>query len=112
MTTTTRRDVIKKVFIAPVILTWPVTPSMARAGSNDVSDGSGEHWTVTVLGAEDNGTTAQTFFGDGTYLLFPEGQTYIHQGNWVFIGWYPMVTLPPDFPMVTLGPTMIAVSPK
>ena len=31
---TTRRDVLRKVFVTPVILTLPVLPSFARAGSN------------------------------------------------------------------------------
>ena len=36
---TTRRDVLRKtVFIAPVILTLPVIPSFAKAGSNGGHD--------------------------------------------------------------------------
>ena len=36
---TTRRDVLRKtVFIAPVVLTLPVIPSFAKAGSNEGHD--------------------------------------------------------------------------
>jgi len=36
---TTRREVVRKaVFIAPVILTLPVIPSFAKAGSNGTED--------------------------------------------------------------------------
>jgi hypothetical protein len=36
---TTRRDVLRKaVFIAPVILTLPVIPSFAKAGSNEADE--------------------------------------------------------------------------
>ena len=42
---TTRRDVLRKaVFVAPVILTLPVIPSFAKAGSNeDDPEDHGEH---------------------------------------------------------------------
>jgi len=40
---TTRRDILRKaVFIAPVILTLPVIPSFAKAGSDD-ADGQDDH---------------------------------------------------------------------
>jgi hypothetical protein len=32
--TETRRDLIKKVFVFPIVLTWPVQPSFARSGSD------------------------------------------------------------------------------
>jgi hypothetical protein len=43
---TTRRDILRKaVFIAPVILTLPVIPSFAKAGSDgaDEQDDHGDH---------------------------------------------------------------------
>jgi hypothetical protein len=41
---TTRRDVLRKaVFITPVILTLPVIPSFARAGSNAADDQDDPH---------------------------------------------------------------------
>lgn len=44
---TTRREVLRKaVFVAPVILTLPVTPSFARAGST----GSHEQGGATIGG--------------------------------------------------------------
>jgi hypothetical protein len=39
MATTTRRDALKAAaYVAPVILTWPVVPSFASAGSANSDD--------------------------------------------------------------------------
>jgi hypothetical protein len=47
--TETRRDVLKKAtWVAPVILTWPVLPSFARAGSDDVPEPSGKRDGVPI----------------------------------------------------------------
>ena len=50
---TTRREILRKaVFIAPVVLTLPVIPSFAKAGSNGADDPE-EHG---VHGEQDNVT--------------------------------------------------------
>jgi hypothetical protein len=51
---TTRREVLRKaVFIAPVILTLPVTPSFARAGST--RGDQGDQGGATISGATISG---------------------------------------------------------
>jgi len=51
---TTRREILRKaVFIAPVILTLPVIPSFAKAGSN----GADDHDDHGYQGDEDNATS-------------------------------------------------------
>jgi hypothetical protein len=57
---TTRREILRKaVFIAPVILTLPVIPSFAKAGSDgaDDSDDHGEHGegSATTGGSQSQG---------------------------------------------------------
>jgi hypothetical protein len=53
---TTRREVLRKaVFIAPVILTLPVTPSFAGAGST--RGDQGDQGGATISGATISGAT-------------------------------------------------------
>jgi len=53
---TTRRDVLRKaVFITPVILTLPVIPSFARAGSNEGDDPDDQNNGNTSSGSESSG---------------------------------------------------------
>jgi len=48
---TTRREILRKaVFIAPVILTLPVTPSFARAGSSGTNGEQGDQGGATISG--------------------------------------------------------------
>ena len=50
---TTRREVLRKaVFIAPVILTLPVTPSFARAGSTDARGQGNQNGATTSGGSQ------------------------------------------------------------
>ena len=54
---TTRREILRKaVFIAPVILTLPVIPSFAKAGSNGADDPEehGEQDNVTGSGGSES----------------------------------------------------------
>src|SRR5262245_4453260 len=73
---TTRREVLRKaVFIAPVILTLPVIPSFAKAGSNEVDDPEdhGEH-------GEQSGTT--------TGVSQIQSQRRRRRGHhWLFFNW-------------------------
>jgi hypothetical protein len=46
--TETRRDALKKTWIVPLILTWPVLPSFARSGSDDVREALPERKGVPV----------------------------------------------------------------
>ena len=73
---TTRRDVLRKaVFIAPVILTLPVIPSFARAGSNetDQQEGHGEH------GEQGDGT--------GSSGSQSQGRRRRRHRGWWFFNW-------------------------
>jgi len=100
MTTMERRDLLKTAWIAPLILTWPVTPSMARAGSDDVQDRDHDDspWRVTIY--QDDAASAH-WFHNGDYMIFGTGQVYVLRGDWIYIGLYgSSAGLPSDFPVL------------
>jgi hypothetical protein len=71
---TTRRDVLRKVvFIAPVILTLPVIPSFAKAGSNEADDPD-DHGEHGEGGATTGGSQSQ-------------GRRRRHHRGWWFFNW-------------------------
>ena len=96
-------------------------PSFARAGSDDGAAPAGGEtttlptptggWTATVLGPTPVGTTSSTFFGDGSYVIYPGGQVYLTRRIGSYQGQYGAVALPAGFPQLTLGADPIAVVP-
>ena len=52
---TTRRGLLKAVFVAPVILTLPAIPSFARSGSNGHSDDDLQDGLQENQGGQQNG---------------------------------------------------------
>ncbi len=101
MTTMDRRDLLKAAWVAPLILTYAVTPSMARAGSQDVADGDeSSSWTVTTYR---DGEGWGHWFSQGDYMVFGTGQTYVLRGDWTYIGMYgSSAELPAGFPTLHL----------
>ena len=75
---TTRRDVLRKtVFIAPVILTLPVIPSFAKAGSN-VGHDQDEQGYQGHRGDQDDANTS----GGGS-----QSGRRRRRHNWWFFNW-------------------------
>jgi hypothetical protein len=90
-----------------------LTASAARADIVTVVDG----WTVVY---HITGEPTTHFFGDGTYLFLllgsaGYGTVYVHQTNWVFLGYLGDVTLPEGFPQISFdlggADTQVAIVP-
>jgi len=98
----TRRDLLKKAFVAPFVMSFPAMPSLARAGSG--SPPSSPTWTVTYSTRGDVSQQTQ-FYGPGAYLFLQTPDSipvYLQQGNWSFLGLYGQgAPVPAGIPAIT-----------
>jgi len=94
-------------------LTLLLITSAASADITTVVDG----WTVVY---HITGEPTNHFYGDGTYLFLLSGSAgygtvYVHQTNWVFLGFLGEVALPEGFPQISFdlggAETQVAVVP-
>src|SRR5262245_14571592 len=80
-----KRAFLKQVWVWPVIATYAVTPSMARAGSNEVPETTQETtWTIDYSIRGDI-SQVNRFYGTGAYLFLKTPDSipvYLQQGGW------------------------------
>jgi len=97
----------------PAILTLPVLPSFARAGSNDYEP-SEPTWSVDYSTRGDIGQVNQ-FYGTGAYLFLKtptaDIPVYLQRSGWQYQGSYGQVDLPEGIPDIRFtGPFDQAVA--
>lgn len=86
----TRRDLLKKAFVAPFVLSWPAMPTFAGAASGPPPPSS-DTWTITYSTRGD--VSHAQFYGAGAYLFLktPDGSipVYLQAGGWwSYLGLY------------------------
>lgn len=103
--TDTRRALLKKAFVAPIIMSLPAMPTFAGAASGPPPP-SGQTWTITYFESGDVSHQTQ-FYGPGTYLFLktPDGiPVYLQQGNWSYLGLYGQgAPVPTGIPAITFA---------
>src|SRR5262245_36691607 len=110
-----KRTFLKQAWVWPVIATFAVTPSMARAGSNDVEAEAETTWTIdyTVRG---DISQVNKFYGTGAYLFLKTPDSipvYLQQGGWQYQGVYGHVMLPDGLPAISfVGPYDQAIASR
>lgn len=96
--TDTRRDLLKKAFVVPLIMSFPAIPAFARAGSGPPP--SSGTWTVTYSTRGDISQVTQ-FYGPGAYLFLKTPTpdripVYLQHGGWSYLGIYGQGAPVPD----------------
>lgn len=98
------------------ILTLPVLPSMARAGSDTPGQPKDSAWQVFPVVPDEGGLfIPPTMVGNGSWLVYPNGNTYNFQTGkqWVFMGVFGSSAVTPvSFPEITLGSNAILLVPN
>lgn len=116
-----RRELLKKAaWIAPAIITLPVTPSMARAGSEAPDSSSYSEksaWNVIPVVYDEGGLAIMpaNAVGAGSWLIYPNKNTYNFQTGkqWVYMGVFGVdAVVPVSFPSLVLGANPIVLVPN